>query len=356
MVSVIMSDVFRGVVMPRASARTLRLAPLVADAMLRLVLLLASRHSPDRRHDLLGALGPILLVLNATIWFFSLILGFALAMHALPHGFDPPVGLLDALYASASSFLTLGVSGHEAHGVWARALVIGSALCGFGLVPLVVTFLLNIQGALMQREQLVLRIGERNRKPPTGPAILEQYARLGRDREAALARFFEDWDRWSAHVLLTHRAYPALAYFRSTDHECDWLAALSAVMDAAALLSNLEGDTAAGPAILCHRMGSRLAQDLANTFRCRIDEIPDLERTHFDRVQARLRRAGFDNAGSGAAAFEAFNRMRAEHEPAISGLCRRFGVERAWILSTPDDMIFPSGPGHVSMRAGGNQP
>ena len=301
----------------------------MGDVALRLALRLSKQRTAQRRHDLLGALGPLLLVLEATAWFFALIAGFALAMYAYPQGFAPSLTLLDAVYASASSFLTLGLTGHGARTAWSRGLVIGAALCGFGLVPLVVTFLLNIQGALTQREQLVLRVGERDRKPPTGLGILHRHARLGPDRREALGRFFEEWDAWSAQVLLTHRAFPVLAYFRSTDPECDWLAGLSAVLDAAALLATLEQDAASEPAILFHRMGSRLARDLAAIFRCDTQAAVDITQERFDDACLLLAQAGFGRAAESSATYVSFAKMREQYEPAIAGLCQRFGVPRA---------------------------
>lgn len=332
LIGVVLLDVFRSVVLPRATPRTLRLGPFIGTTLLRWTLRWARRRPREKRHNLLGALGPFLIVLEGAIWITLLIWGFGFILHALRAGFDPAPDLMAAVYASSSSFLTLGLNGPNAHGLWARAVVTATGLCGFAVVPLVVTFLMNIQGALTRREELVLRVGERDRKPPTGPGILEQHARLGRESEEALVRFFDDWDRWSANVLLTHRAFPILAYFRSTDEECEWLAALGAVLDAAALISALEHDTAAEHAALCHRMGTRLVRDLARTFGCTPDPDADLDRSRFDRARARLRRVGYggDAAEDGdGAAFKAFQDLRAQHEPGLAALCRRFGVQRA---------------------------
>ncbi len=275
----------------------------------------------------MGALGPVLLVLTASLWFFLIIAGFALPMHALAGGFSPPLDPIDAAFASASAFLTLGSIGHDVQTGAARALVVGAALCGFGLVPLVVTFLLNVQGALTQREEMVLRVSERDRSPPSGAGILEQHGRLGAARKDSIGRFFEDWDRWCAHVLLTHRAFPILAYFRSTDRECDWLAALGAVLDAAALLAALERDAATERAILCHRIGSRLVNDLAATFHCVPTAASAPSKDRFDEVCDALRRAGY-GVEAEAATFDSFESLRAQHGPALASLCRHFGVQR----------------------------
>ncbi len=335
-----MFDVFRSVVVPRATGRTLRLGPLIGDALLRLTLRFTGRHAPGPRHEVLGSVGPVVLLLQAMTWFFLLTVGFALAMHALPQGFVPPLTLTDAAYASASSFFTLGVTGHDVVSAWARTLVISAALCGFALVPLVVTFLLNIQAALTTREQLVLRIGKQDRTPPTDLDILQRFERFGVSRDAALEHLFEDWADWSAHVLLTHRAFPVLAYFRSTDQECDWLAALGAVLDAASLLATLKRGPATEHAVLCHGIGSRLAMELASTFRCASGYEPHLTQCRFDMMCARLQRSAASNAGT-PSSLAVLNGMRDAYAPAINALCRHFGVKRAVQASCYNTEVSP---------------
>ncbi len=325
-VGLVASDIFRSILVPRATRRTLRLGPLIGDGLLRLTLSVTAGRFSARRHDILGGLGPLLLVVNTSIWLGSAILGFALAMHAAGPGFDPPLGAVEAIYASASSFLTLGISGHAVPGVWARSLVIGAALCGFGLVPLVVTFVLNIQGALSQREQLVLRLGVRDGKPVNGLAVLQLQARLGAGREVATIRFFDDWDRWAANVIVTHSAFPVLTYFRSADRHCDWIAALGATLDAAAMLAIFDTDAESGPAILYHRLGSRLAQELAATFRCAAGPDRPMTRSWFDEVAQLLTNAGLAAPPHPDVAYDRFIELRSHHEAAILGLCLRFGV------------------------------
>jgi hypothetical protein len=51
-----------------------------------------------------------------------------------------------------------------------------------------------------------------------------------------------DWERWSADLLESHLSYPVLAYFRSQHEHQSWLAALTAMLDASALvLSGVSG-------------------------------------------------------------------------------------------------------------------
>jgi len=45
-----------------------------------------------------------------------------------------------------------------------------------------------------------------------------------------------DWERWSAEVLESHLSYPFLVYFRSQHTNQSWLAALTTILDACALV------------------------------------------------------------------------------------------------------------------------
>jgi hypothetical protein len=45
-----------------------------------------------------------------------------------------------------------------------------------------------------------------------------------------------EWERWSAEVLESHVSYPVLAYLRSQHTNQSWLAALTTILDASALV------------------------------------------------------------------------------------------------------------------------
>lgn len=146
--------------------------------------------------------------------------------------------------------------------------------------------------------------------------------------------FLRDWEAWSADVLLTHRASPVLAYFRSTDEGCEWLAALGAVLDAAALVTALgertaEASGAAEHAALCHRMGVRLVSELARLFGLASPDGPGLDEAAFQVARERLCAAGYAVGGSDARAWRRFAELRARHDPTLRALCGHFGVSPA---------------------------
>jgi len=294
LVAVVLADVFRSLVVPRPSARTLRLGPWIAIGAMRGALRLTRQRRRPQRHELLGALGPALLVAELLIWVAVLILGFGLLLDGLRSDFKQVDSLADAAYIAASAMFTLGLpSGFEATGP-ARIVVAIAALSGLGVVTLTVTFLLAIQGALTERGKLVLRLRARTGPHPSGLVILLAHARLGEEHPPTLVEFFGGWEEWSAAVLLTHRAFPILCYFRSTDPDCEWLAA-----------------------------------DLARQFKLRPDWSPELDEAAFRAAAARLREAGFGVRAAPDASWQRFSTLRAAYAPPLAALCDRFGVEPA---------------------------
>ena len=329
-VALVLSDVFRSVVLPRAAQRSLRLGPVLGTSVLRGVLAWARRR-PAKRHAVLGALGPLLIVIEMLIWAGLMIAGYGLMFHGLGDGLKPRGGYGDALYAAGSVFLTMGFSGQEAVSPPARLIAVAAAFSGLAVVTLVVTFLLQVQTALQRREVLVLRLRARTGPRPSGVGILLAHARLDSESPDSLRGVFAAWEEWTADVLLTHRAYPVLVYFRSTDEDCEWLAALGAVLDAAALVMVMRHKGASEHATLCHRLGCRLTLELASQFGLRAPRAPALTEEAFLEALTALRGAGYDTGSDDAAGWDAMQRLRSRHMPPLLAVTDRFGiVEPTW--------------------------
>lgn len=329
LVVVVLTDVFRSLVLPRASGRALRLGPWLAAGLLRGAVRWTRRQPMAGRHNLLGALGPLLIVIEMLIWVTMLIFGFGLIFTGLRGSIKAIASFGDALYAAATAFFTLGLpGGYDAVGV-ARLVVAFCALAGLAVVTLTVTFLLAIQGALAQRETLVLQLRTRTGPNPSGLAILAAHDRLSDERRSTLREFFQSWETWSAGVLLTHRAFPILCYFRSTDPDCEWLAALGATLDAACLVAALATNGLSEHAVLCHRMGARLAADLARQFRLTPAWQPGVDEAAFRAASRYVSAGGIESEADLTAAWQRFSAMRAGHAPPIAALCQRFAMTPA---------------------------
>ena len=323
-------DIFRSLLVPRASTRVLRVAPLLAMALFSGWQAMADRLPRQGvRQTLRASFAPLMLILTFAAWAGLLIFGFGLLFWAERTHFSigfPTFG--DAVYSAGAAFSTLGVNG-TVDGNYARLVVLICSISGLAIVTVVATFLIAIQSGFTQRETLVLRLESHVTLPPAGIAILETYGReniVGR-----LAPFFDDWERWTAEVAITHRAFSIMLFFRSNDSRCEWLAALGAVLDAAALIDSTVGDVPAEVRASTHfvlRTGARSLDDMARQFTGGRDEamqVADDER--FRDHRRRLREAGYDVTADEAAALGRYVERRRTYAGALVALARRLHID-----------------------------
>ena len=290
------SDIFRSLLVPRASTRVLRVAPLLSLALFSGWQAAADRiRRPRLRQTVRASLAPLLLVLTLVVWAAVLIVGFGLIFWAERANFTPRFSSLgDAMYAAGSAFSTLGING-AVKDDFTRVAVLTCSVAGLAIVTVVATFLISIQAGFGRRETLVLRLESHVTLPPAGIAILETYA-----HEAIIGRlgaFFEAWELWATEVAISHRAFPILLYFRSNDSRCEWLAAFGAVLDAAALLDAVVTDAPPDATAGAHfvlRTGARVLGDLAQQFAVAGQEPADIvDAERFRDHRARLVAAGY---------------------------------------------------------------
>jgi len=328
---VVASDIFRSLLVPRASTRVLRLGPVVTLALFPVWHALAGRIAArEARQTMLASLAPLMLVVFLVIWAAMLILGFGLVFWGSRAGIAPRfVYLSDAIYAAGTAFSTMGAP-QAVTGYYTRAAVLGCSLSGLAIVTVVATFLISIQGGFGRREALVLRLESHVALPPSGIAILETFA-----RERVTARigpFFETWEAWSAEVALSHRAFPILMFFRSNDARCEWLAALGAVLEAAALMDSTVTDADANARAGAHfvlRTGTRLLTGLDERFDSKTVnsnfEPIDVER--FKTYRARLADVGFELTSDEKAALVRFQKYEAKFTPTLRALAARLRID-----------------------------
>lgn len=329
LILIVFSDVFRSLLVPRANARALRLGPVLTLALFPAWHALSDRmRSRKLQQTMRAGLAPLMLVLSLVIWAALLIIGFGLIFWGDRRSFTPSfVYPSDAIYAAGSVFCTLGEPGHVAGGV-GRLATVACSLGGLALVTVVATFLISIQGGFGRRETLVLRLESHVTLPPAGIAILETYAR--EDIVPRLAAFFDAWEEWAAEVAISHRAFPILMFFRSNDSRCEWLAAVGAVLDAAALIDTAAEKVPAGVSAGAHfllRTGSRMLRHMADQFEVMIYPAPDMvDRERFRAHRARLAKAGYALVEDEEKAFLAFVERRETFAPTLGALARRLRI------------------------------
>lgn len=326
-VAAVLADIFATILVPGPVGGRLRVILAVRSLSLPLWRIAARRrHDGDLRPS--NGFAPVTLLLTFGTWMLLLLVGFGLLVHAAGPLFRPQVQTWsDAVWVTGSSLMTLGVSEFDAQGL-ARWLILASALSGFSALTACVTFMLQIQAGLHQREPAVMTLVGLAGSPPSGVHILESFADLG-DRDQ-LGRFFLDWRNWAASTLHSHLSYPVLSYYRSLDAQNDWLAALEAVLDAATLVMAATDDKACGAATLMHRTGSRTAKQLRELFvACVLDAPADGERA--EQAVRRLRARGYGGEDEGHAAAR-FLALRADYAHDLEALALHLGANRATLL------------------------
>lgn len=273
------------------------------------------------RRALSNVFAPSLFALAFVSWLLLLVGGFGLLFHAARDLFEPAIETFSqAAYVAGSSVLTLGVSEVDAQGL-ARWLILVAALCGFSVITASITFILQVQSALHQRETQVMTLSGMAGRPATALTLLETFAALELKEE--LPGFFRAWRDWSASLLHSHVASPVLGYFHSVDSENDWVTALSVVLDAATAINVLTDEPARGSAALMHRSGARTAAHLCNLYRLPSPDAVPVGEDTIERFASALEELGYSVRRENAA--ERFSKMRADYRGRLEALALHLG-------------------------------
>lgn len=165
--------------------------------------------------------------------------------------------------------------------------------------------------------------------PPTGVRILEAFAR--EDAASSLASFFEAWTSWAADVALSFRAFPVLAFFRSGDSRCEWLATLGAVLDAASLMDSTVARSPSGTLAGSHAViaaGSRLIAALSRKlFADEVMRPKTGDRALFATWRDRLSAVGYALVEDERQAAARFSKSRAGYARDLNALAGRLHID-----------------------------
>jgi Ion channel len=274
LIAAVLWDAFETVVLPRLVSRRFRLARAYFRSTWRAWSALA-RHWPvgARRETALAVYGPIALLALLALWVFLLIVGYGLLLWGLGSPLTAngsvPGGLGTDLYFSGTTFLTLGLGDVVPRGGPARAVAVFEVGTGFGILALVVGYLPVLYQAFSRREVRISLLDAHAGSPPTAGALLLRHP--PRRRARRLQSVLAEWEGWSADLLETHLSYPLLAYYRSQHEDQSWVAALTIILDACALVlasepQLLDDEELAEQAGFTFAMARHAAVDLAQIF------------------------------------------------------------------------------------------
>ncbi len=188
-----------------------------------------------RRESSLAIFGPLSILILMACWATALVFGFAMIQWGLGSRFNAPTGnsgFWTDLYLSGTTLFTLGIGDVTPIGPLARALTVIEAGVGFGFLALVMGYLPVLYQGFSRREVNISLLDARAGSPPSAGELLRRH---GHDMPE-LETLLRDWERWSAELMESHLSYPVLMFFRSQHEHQSWLGALTAVLDASALV------------------------------------------------------------------------------------------------------------------------
>jgi hypothetical protein len=318
-------DAFETIILPRRVTRALRLARLFYRVTWTIWASIARRIRDTKlRERSLSYFGPLSLLGLFATWMLILIVVFAMLQFAAGSALNAPgetPSFKTDLYMSGTTFFTLGLGDVTPRTSLARAITVGEAGTGFGLLAIVIAYLPTLYGAFSQRELNISLLDARAGSPPTAAELLRRHGHLaGFDM---LTRYLRDWEIWSAELMESHLSYPVLCYFRSQHDNESWLAAFTAVLDVSALLIAYGTDSTKWQARLTFAISRHAIADLSQVLRVLpIPPEPDrLPAEDLPQVRKLLLECGTPNCTESGD--KKLKELRGMYEPYLNGLSRR---------------------------------
>lgn len=318
----ILIDAFAFIVLPRRVSQRVSLARLfirlIGDVWRGIARRIRDR---SRRESFLSFYGPLALILLFALWALGLVLGFGLLGLALGSRYTGTMtsGFLTDLYASATSFFTLGFADIMPNSGAERGLSVLEAALGFGFLGLVISYLPVFYQSFAGRETLISMLDEWAGSPPSAGELLR---RLGQDQSLiSLERFLQDWEAWAAELLESHLSYPILGAFRSQHENQSWLGGLTMVLDLCALVRvGIEG-LPQRSGRLTYAIARHAVADLTQVYGLtpRAPKEDRLPASDLATLREILRAAGI-RLREGRDADEKLTELRAEYEPYVNPL------------------------------------
>lgn len=333
-----MGSILRNLVVPRGLwSMLVRMLWLSMRWLLRRAA--APFRSYEARDRFLAWLAPIVLIAMLWSWLIGLLAAYGLLTYAVS-GLSWP----DAFREAGSSLFTLGF----ASGTRGRlnALDFLAATSGPVVIALQIAYLPTLYGAYNRRELEVTLLQSRVSEPAWGPELLARQALVGTVDE--LQGLYENWERLAADIGETHANYPVLLSLRSPRPCRNWVIALIAVMDAAAMHLSLAPTAASVPAgRLMLRSGFTALRDIARVVGIPFNPDPSPEDPlqltfeEYAEAVARVEKAGFILERSAEESWPHFRGWRVNYENIGYALARNVdAVPALW----SGDRDFPNVP------------
>ncbi len=297
-VLLVLHDAFETMLLPRRISRQFRFARFFFQSFWKLWAAVARRiRSGKRRNAFLSQFGPLSFLILMSLWASGLIVGFACLHWALDTSLRPPeeAGHLSVyLYMSGVVFFTLGFGDVTPAYPLGRFLAVLETGLGFAFLAVVISYLPVLYQAFSHREVTISLLDARAGSPPSAGQLLIRFAR--HRNFGSFDGFLEEWEEWAAEVLESHVSFPLLSFYRSQHDNQSWLAAMTVILDASALVIAGVKENDAYQAQLTFAMARHAVVDLAQIYHIRPiepaqDRMPPEE---LRQLRADLRSTGAD--------------------------------------------------------------
>jgi hypothetical protein len=273
---IVVWDAFEVIILPRRVTRRFRLSRLFYKNLWSVWKFTVGLSRVKKvRESAFGIFGPISLLILVAVWAVGLVLSFALMQYGSGSAVNVTStsrGFWTDAYLSGTTFFTLGLGDVVPRSGMARALVVAEAGLGFGFLAGVIGYLPFIYGSFSKREVNISLLDSRAGTPPTAGELLRRHSYP--QGQNALRELLKEWELWCAELMESHLSYPVLAFFRSQHDNQSWIASLTAILDACALIMvGIEG-ACERQAQLTFAIARHAVVDLSQVFNTSPKELP----------------------------------------------------------------------------------
>jgi voltage-gated potassium channel Kch len=336
--SIVLFEGFETIILPRSVSRGFRLTRfffiILWGIWRKLAMLIKDESS---REGFIAYFGPLSLILILILWASLLVIGFACIQEA--HGFNNMThahSMFDIVYFSGVTFTTLGFGDITPETRYGKGWAVIEAGTGFGFLAIVIGYLPVLYQAFSRREVAISLLDARAGSPPTASELLVRYGREG--NFAMLTDLLREWEIWTSDVLESHLSYPVLAFYRSQHTHQSWIAALTSILDATALIMIGIKDGPAYQAKLTFAMARHAVVDLCIIFHSEpLYGLPDrLSPEMIEQLRHKLHDAGVPFSDEPDAE-KKLRTLRSSYEPFIAALGERFMMPLPpWVILNPE--------------------
>ena len=319
-------SVIANLVVPRGLRS--RYTRLIRDVVRGPFQLAADRCRTFESKDLILAwAAPLSILFTLLSWLGLSVIGFGFVLAGVG-GINPGKGMLE----SGSSVFTLGfLSSSDSQQTFVDFC---AAATGPVMIGLLVGYLPAMYSAYSLREAEVTMLQARAGVPAWGPEILMRHMQIP-GLVTQLPALYQGWERWAAQIAESHTSYPVLIHFRSPRATRNWLIALLAIMDAAALELALHPSKPKATMRMTLRAGFTCLREIADVEGIPYDADPDpdgeiqLTYKEFSHSLDLLRYVGYEPERDDEEAWAHFRGWRVNYESLAYELAYRIDAVAA---------------------------